>query len=80
MPNKIEPIFIYFDKLQFDKDKKFMLEFSKDDEITEVLFKQFKDYFIISMNSFTELSNDAKSSTQYKKIKTAQISDLSLMI
>ena len=57
-----------------------MLEFSKDDEITEVLFKQFKDYFIISMNSFTELSNDAKSSTQYKKIKTAQISDLSLMI
>ena len=80
MPNKIEPIFIYFDKLQFDKDKKFMLEFSKDDEITEVLFKQFKDYFIISMNSFIELSNDTKSSTQYKKIKTAQISDLSLMI
>ena len=80
MPNKIESIFIYFDKLQFDKDKKFMLEFSNDDEITEVLFKQFKEYFIISMNSFIELSNDAKSSTQYKKIQTAQISDLSLMI
>ena len=80
MPNKIEPIFIYFDKLQFDKDTKVMLEFSNDDEITEVLFKQFKDYFIISMNSFIELSNDAKSSTQYKKIKTAQMSDLSLMI
>ena len=80
MPNKIESIFIYFDKLQFDKDKKFMLEFSNDDEITEVLFKHFKEYFIIIMNSFIELSNDAKSSTQYKKIKTAQMSDLSLMI
>ena len=57
-----------------------MLQFSNNDEITKVSFKQFKKYFFISMNSFIELSDDAKSSTQYKKIKAAQISDLSLMI
>ena len=69
MPNKKEPIFIYFNKLKFDKDKKFTLEFSNDDGITEVLSKQSKDYFIISMDCFIELSNDVKSSTQYTKIK-----------
>ena len=51
-----------------------MLEFSNDPEITEVLFKQSKDYFVISMDCFIELSNDVKSSTQYKKIK--EISDI----
>ena len=74
LPNKQEPIFISFDKLKFDKEKKFTLEFSNGDEITEVLFKQFKDYFIINMDYFIELSNDIKSSTQYKKIK--EISDI----
>ena len=71
MPNQIEPIFIYNNKLKFDKYKKFTLQFSNDDEITEVLFKQFKDYFI-SMDCFIELSNDVKRSTQYKRIKEIQ--------
>ena len=74
LPNKMELIFIYFNKLKFERDKKFTLEFSKDDKITEVLFKQSKDYFIISMDCFIKLSNDVKSSTQYKKIK--EISDI----
>ena len=68
MPNQIEPVFIYNNKLKFDKDKKFTLQFSNDDEITEVLLKQFKDYFI-SMDCFIELSNDVKRSTQYKRTK-----------
>ena len=50
-----------------------MLEFSNDDEITEVLFKQSKDYFITRMDCFIELSNDVKNLTQYKKSK--EISD-----
>ena len=50
-----------------------MLEFSNDDEITEVLFKQSKDYFITTMDCIIELSNDVKNSTQYKKSK--EISD-----
>ena len=63
----MEPLFIYFNKLKFDKDEKFVLDFSSDDEIRKILFRQSKYYFIISMDCFIELSNDAKSSTQYKK-------------
>ena len=63
----MEPLFIYFNKLKFDKDEKFVLDFSSDDEIRKILFRQSKYYFIISMDCFIELSNDVKSSTQYKK-------------
>ena len=65
----MEPLFIYFNKLKFDKDEKFVLDFSSDDEIRKILFRQSKYYFIISMDCFIELSNDVKSSTQYKKKK-----------
>ena len=51
----------------------FILEFSNDDEITEVLFRQSKDYFITSMYCFIELLSDIKSSTQHTKIK--EVSD-----
>ena len=53
-----------------------MLEFSNDDEITEVLLKQSKDYFITRMDCFIELSNDVKNSTQYKKVKKSQIQQI----
>ena len=33
----MEPIFIYFDKLRFDKDKKFTLSFSDDGKIRSAL-------------------------------------------
>ena len=39
--NKIQPILIHFNKLKFHRDKKFLLEISNDDEITEVLLKLF---------------------------------------
>ena len=34
----MEPIFISFDKLTFDDKKRFILKFSKTDEIKKVLF------------------------------------------
>ena len=39
--NKMQPILIHFNKLKFHRDKKFLLEISNDDEITEVLLKLF---------------------------------------
>ena len=52
----------------------FILEFSNDDEITEVLFRQSKDYFITNMYCFIELLSDIKSSTQ--KLKKFQIKEI----
>ena len=69
----MDPIFLYFDKLTFDKDKNFTLEFSNDDNITEVLLKQSKDYSVINIDCFIELSSDIKSSTLYKESK--EVSD-----
>ena len=38
----MEPKFIYFNKLKFNKDKKCTLSFSDDDEIKGALFKKKK--------------------------------------
>ena len=70
----MELVFIYFCKLKFDSDKKFKIEFSNDDEITEILFKISKDYFIISVDCFIELSNGITKLSQFKK--NEEISDL----
>ena len=70
----MEPVFIYFNELKFDSDKKFKTEFSNEDKITEVLFKKSKGYFKISMDCFIELSNDITKLSQFKKIE--EISDL----
>ena len=59
----MEPGFIYFTKLKLGNDEKFKIEFSNDDEITEILFKKSKDYVIISMDCFIDLSNDIKKSS-----------------
>ena len=64
----MEPVFVYFNNLKSYSDKKFKIEFSNDDEITEVLRKKCKDYFI-SMDSFIELSNNITKSSQLKKKK-----------
>ena len=61
----MEPVFIYFNELKFDSDKKFKTEFSNEDKITEVLFKKSKGYFKISMDCFIELSNDITKLSQF---------------
>ena len=48
----MEPVFIYFTKLKLDNDKKFKIEFSNDDEITEILFKKIKRLFYIKHGLF----------------------------
>ena len=63
----MEPIFIYFNKLKFDKDKKFTLSFSDDDKIKSVIFKKCNDYFIVSMDCYIKLSNDIKNHLNTKK-------------
>ena len=34
----MEPIFIYYNNLNFDRDKKFTLEFSESDKLDGVIF------------------------------------------
>ena len=62
-------MFIYFNKLKFDKDKNFTLSFSDDDAIRnkKCFIKKNKDYFIISMDGYIELSNDVKNHLNTKK-------------
>ena len=38
----MEPIFIYYNNLNFDEDKNFMLEFSDSDKLDGVSFKKIK--------------------------------------
>ena len=70
----MEPVFVYFNKLKSYSDKKFKIKFSNDDEITKVLCKKCKDYFI-SMDCFIELSNNITKSSQFF-FKKEGISDL----
>ena len=51
----MEPVFVYSNKLKFDKNKRLTISFRDDDKIKSVLFKKKKDYFIISMDCYIEL-------------------------
>ena len=71
----MEPIFIYYENLNFDQDKNFLLEFSDSDKLDDVIFKNNKDYYMTNMSCYIDLTVDVTKLPQFDKIK--EISDLS---
>ena len=73
----MEPVFIYFDKVTFDKSgsesNTFTLLFSDGDALDGVLFKKTNDYFITSMVCSITIEKDFKELKDYDDIK--KISD-----
>ena len=54
----MDPIFIYNNKLIFDENQSFILNFSNGDVLKGVNFSKENDYYIMSMPCFIEASND----------------------
>ena len=52
----MEPTFIYYNNLNFDEDKNFMLEFSDIDKLDGLIFKKSKDYYITTMSCYVYLT------------------------
>ena len=71
----MDPIFIYYNDLKFQDNKIFTIKFSDGDRLDRVLFKKKKDYYLVSMSCFIEITNDLSELTHYDNIK--KISDLS---
>ena len=75
----MEPIFIYFDKITFDKTddddaNTFTLSFSDGDALDGVLFKKTNDYYITSMICSITIEKDFKELKDYDNLK--KISDI----
>ena len=72
----MDPVFIYYDKVNFQNDYKvFKVDFSDGDNLQAVLFKKNRDYYITSMSCFITLEQDLKELTHYDDIK--KISEIS---
>ena len=69
----MEPVFIYFNKVTFDKtdddSKTFTLSFSNGDALDGVLFKKTNDYYITSMVCSITIEKDFKELKDYDNIK-----------
>ena len=65
----MEPIFIYYNNLKFQENKIFTIEFDDGDQLDGVLFKKKKDYYLVSMSCFIEITNDLSELTHYDNIK-----------
>ena len=65
----MDPIFIYNNNLSFDKNERFILNFSDGDVFKGVNFSKENDYYIMSMSSFIEVSNDITKLKQYHNIE-----------
>ena len=74
----MEPVFIYFDKITFDKTdnalKTFTVSFSDGDALDGVLFKKTNDYYITSMICSITIEKDFTELKDYDNIK--KISDI----
>ena len=72
----MDPVFIYYDKVNFQNDYKvFKVDFSDGDNLQAVFFKKTRDYYITSMSCFITLEQDLKELTHYDDIK--KISEIS---
>ena len=65
----MHPIFIYNNNLIFDKNQRFILNFSNGDVLKGVNFSKKNDYFIISMSCFIKVSNDITELKQHYDIE-----------
>ena len=68
----MEPVFMYWNKVKFEGDdnyKLFNVNFNDGDNLTGVLFKKEKKYFITSLSLNIEIEKDLKKLSDYKKIK-----------
>ena len=68
----MEPIFIYYNNLSFDQNKRFTLELSDDDLLDSDFFKKNKNYYITSMSCYIDLTVDGTTSID----KIREISDM----
>ena len=66
----MDPVFIYYDKVNFENDYKvFKVDFSDGDNLQAVFLKKNRDYQITSMSCFIKLSQDLKELAYYHDIK-----------
>ena len=74
----MEPIFMFFDKVSFDKSdaisSSFTLKFSDGDALEGVLFKKTSDYYVTSLSCSVTIEKDLKELKEYEDIK--EISDI----
>ena len=64
----MDPIFIYYNELKFQDNKTFTIKFSDGDRLDAVLLKK-KNYYLVSMSCFIEITNDLSELTHYGNIK-----------
>ena len=71
----MDPIFIYYNNLEFKDKKIFNIQFSNEDRLQGVMFKKDKDYYLTSMSCFIELNTSLNNTSFNKQI--IEISTLS---
>ena len=71
----MDPIFIYYNNLEFKDKKIFNIEFSNEDRLQGVMFRKDRDYYLTSMSYFIELATDLNETANFKQ--TTEISKLS---
>ena len=72
----MDPVFIYYDKVNFQNDYKvFKVDFSDGDNLQAILLKKNRDYYIMSMSCFIMLEQDLEELTHYDDTK--KISEIS---
>ena len=70
----MDPIFIYFDELEFDKETRFTIRFTNNEENKETnyfLLSKNKDYSITSMKCYLEIEGKIEDLSNCDKIKEA---------
>ena len=54
----MDPVFIFYNNLKFEDNKKFTIEFSNHDRLQGVMFWKNNDYYLTSMSCYIQLMND----------------------
>ena len=69
----MDPMFIYFGELEFDKDHRFTLKFTNNEENEEtnnvLLSSSKKDYYITRMKCYLKIEGKTEDPSNYGKIK-----------
>ena len=60
----MDPIFIHHNDLKFQDSKIFTIKFSDGDRLDRVLFEK-KNYYLVSMTCFIEITNDISALPRY---------------